>query len=60
MQIQLIFSEDTRTLGREEWEVLFRSYLTVYASPEEITKDKINKSWKLIQDEKLRTLQVSK
>ena len=56
--MQLIFSEDTSILGREEWEELFRSYLIVYASPEEITHEKISKSWKLIQDEKLRTLQV--
>ena len=39
-------------------EELFKSYLIVYDTPENITNNKIDKSWKLIQDKKLRTLQV--
>ena len=58
MQTQLEFCEETGDLGREEWEELFKSYLIVYDTPENITNKKIDKSWKLIQDEKLRTLQI--
>ena len=58
MQTQLEFCEETGDLGREEWEELFKSYLILYDTPENITLNKIDKSWKLIQDKKLRTLQV--
>ena len=58
MQTKLEFCEETGDLGREEWEELFKSYLIVYDTPENITNKKIDKSWKLIQDEKLRTLQI--